>query len=462
MPEKILLVTGAGFSVPANIPIQNAIINEMILENNTKFLTRTSIPNSNKFFHSYIDAGLFLLSEYTNEAITEIRSEYGNLNRRFSERETLTNILNSLSREFSDQFDELENFINKLEIHSSESESYFDEISQFFNNYYKNIIQNLHSKYILDDLEYSKTLFLQKEQVRKLLKNHRHGIILEDIFTWFDKTLLTKEHGDRFTYQEMDKIKNSVLRLFVYYFCLCINNHDYRNDDYLKTIKFISMHKPNISVITTNWDTILENYLDRANIKFDLCLNNPYFSTDGKREKRRNKNDIKLIKVHGSVNWSKCLSCGSINIAYKKALDQFLFDDKAKEICTTCRKEAEFNNIQLQPEIITPTMMKSISNQLYNNLWREASYELAEADKIIFIGYSLPIADFELRFLLKKSIKPSIPIDVILYKTDDPRNIHPDNKPLEKYLASERYSDLFSQNQIYFYYDGFGEYFSRY
>lgn len=78
-----------------------------------------------------------------------------------------------------------------------------------------------------------------------------------------------------------------------------------------------------------------------------------------------------------------------------------LFDDAQPEKCLKCGQVGYGSNILIRPEIITPTMLKSINGQLYNNLWQNAAYELQKASKIIFCGYSLPIADFEFRHLLK-------------------------------------------------------------
>jgi len=79
-----------------------------------------------------------------------------------------------------------------------------------------------------------------------------------------------------------------------------------------------------------------------------------------------------------------------------------------------------------------------------------------DASKVTFIGYSLPDADYELRYLLQRSIPPNIPLDVILYKTDNPgiTNI----EKLRDLLPENRYRSLFTRNPLQFYYNGFGTY----
>lgn len=102
-------------------------------------------------------------------------------------------------------------------------------------------------------------------------------------------------------------------------------------------------------------------------------------------------------------------------------------------------------------------MIKSIKGQLYKNLWQNAAYELENAEKVVFCGYSLPVADFEFRHLLKQSINQNAQIDVVLYKNDNPKEYSDDR--LKKLLPEKRYLDLFACNRCTFFYDGFGEYF---
>ena len=45
--------------------------------------------------------------------------------------------------------------------------------------------------------------------------------------------------------------------------------------------------------------------------------------------------------------------------------------------------------------------------------------DLMEAEKVVFVGYSFPVADFELRYLLKRGISPKAKIEVVLKNNDE-------------------------------------------
>src|SRR5699024_8409392 len=210
-----------------------------------------------------------------------------------------------------------------------------------------------------------------------------------------------------YTYPEIDNLQNAILRLFTFYFSNKVNSHAYDKSDYLETIRYIGRHAGHIAVITTNWDILLEEYFRRNGIDFDYKFNSPYvIKSDGELYMDTGNSvvpKVPYIKIHGSINWFKCLKCGTLQICDADTCGKYLFDDSEEEKCVQCGQTGEGDEVQIKPEIITPTMMKLLNNQLYNNLWQNAAYELQQADKVIFCGYSLPLADYEFRYLLKQN-----------------------------------------------------------
>ncbi len=394
--KRNIIITGAGFSASANLPIQDKILKEMMSPQGEDILSYDPEAESVKFLLAYINVGLYLLKNYTS-------------------------------------------------VDSAEQ-------SDLFLQYKKDEIQ------VVNDSNRVVNRYVQlqkiKESVRKALITSNIQISLEDVFTSFDKSYLSKEYFHQYSYHTADDIKEYIIRLFVYYFSKCGKQHNYDSQDYLDFCKYVQTI-PNTSIISTNWDVLVEEYFSRQKIAYNLCLNEPYFSGRDS-SKSSSKRIVNLIKLHGSINWVKCLNCGTIHIVDNKKCGDFLFDDEKTEECGMCQKEVD-NECLLQSQIITPTMMKSINSQLYSNLWSAARRDLRAAEKVTFIGYSLPMADFELRYLLHQSIPAGIPIDVVLYHNDNPSQTEKEN--LKNLLPEKRYRDLFAKNELTFFYDGFGEYF---
>lgn len=101
-----------------------------------------------------------------------------------------------------------------------------------------------------------------------------------------------------------------------------------------------------------------------------------------------------LIKLHGSLNWSYCSLCERI------AIHDEIFhpcDTKEELSCILC------GNSLAQPVLITPTLFKNYDIPPLKQLWSLSLRLLSTADKVVFIGYSLPENDVAVIQLFKRS-----------------------------------------------------------
>lgn len=434
--NKVVLITGAGFSAPAKLPIQDKILDEMVTVPVNDFMGMDPDGESIKFLTAYINVAIYLLKVYGNVDTKKIEEEYNRLIYNYQAGKRVLTVLEYIQKTYGGEAD-----IREFNLRGS--------------------LNDTAQKYVIETNDYSYSLVWLKEELRKLLLENKIRISLEDVFTSFDKSISAHENTRDYSYLQMDQLQHSILRLFVYYFSNGINRHDYKCKDYEGVIGFIKREEKNISVITTNWDVLLEQYMQKNGISYDYGFNSEYFMhmmDQGGEKTGEPEEIIKFLKIHGSINWFRCLHCGTLQVQKMDQCGQYLFDDEKEEKCEKCGQAAYGEQIQLKPEIITPTMLKTINSQLYSNLWRNAAYQLQNADKIIFCGYSLPIADFEFRYLLKQNINPRAKIDVVLYHNDDPERCS-DEENIRDLLPEKRFRDLFLGNECKFYYEGFGEYF---
>lgn len=167
----------------------------------------------------------------------------------------------------------------------------------------------------------------------------------------------------------------------------------------------------NISYITFNYDCYLEQSLARKRLKY-IGINH---ATDSYRALMHD--GIPIIKLHGSLNWAE-IRDGAL---YKIIHQPFPY---SSEMQVEPRYQGDKNWIQ--PAIIPPTILKQEINddaRLEHDLtktilqqWRAAITLLAEADLVIVVGYSFPIADhhvarvFRISNMVKKRNKATSPI----------------------------------------------------
>tara|TARA_R110002095_G_scaffold216296_1_gene212901 strand:- start:17 stop:715 length:699 start_codon:yes stop_codon:yes gene_type:complete len=227
-------------------------------------------------------------------------------------------------------------------------------------------------------------------------------------------------------------------------------------------------------VISTNWDTLLDDSLkriiDKENKVFkcaqreetdkcttqavvDYCCYISSFNKDDESVKPglevlgAGGFNIKLLKLHGSLNWLQCSRCLRVYIDF----NENIFKEKTVR-CRHCDENYGTQIAhQLSSNLIMPTFLKDLSNPQYKLIWQNAGIELSEAARIVFIGYSLPQADFEMRQLLSRMVRNDAAIEVIDYT----------QCPDQKKNVKDQYQTFFGRRKCVFHFDGVIEYFNN-
>lgn len=283
------------------------------------------------------------------------------------------------------------------------------------------------------------------------LYGHKENIQLEDIFTALDKSIIENSTYHRFDIKVNLKLRENL----IYAIIKCVTDKTtIKSSSYIKDFaeKLIELRTSNKStdpfaVISTNWDSLLDNSFEsivinrftkpdkRRKIFLDYCTYTQYFDSSNIASnliKAKGFTNVKLLKPHGSVNWFICPSCNSLFIKY---------DSTPKTVntnfCKICKDNLNFQH-PLRPLLISPTFVKDLNNVHLKFIWWNAGFELIEATHIVFIGYSLPLSDFELRYLFARSIKKA-KIKVILF-SENPKS--PDS---DAQATKQRYTDFFGR-----------------
>jgi len=159
------------------------------------------------------------------------------------------------------------------------------------------------------------------------------------------------------------------------------------------------------------------------------------------------------------MNWLQCQRCQRVFITFfeKIAKDEFI----SKPSCRLCdRFIGKMRGSELKSVLVMPTFLKDLNVFQLKLSWQLAGIELQEADNIVFMGYSFPMADFELRQLLARSVRQKTKIEVVLHKNDEPIRWHGFDK-LYQYLPEHRFKSFFGTRDIKFFYNGVEDYITR-
>jgi hypothetical protein len=226
------------------------------------------------------------------------------------------------------------------------------------------------------------------------------------------------------------------------------------------------------SIISLNWDSLVEDSIywilkkaeafrnGKALADIDYCIYTTPLPTSAHTPSTKQKAcqifNIKLLKMHGSSTWLRC-PCSNLvytglgmdepahDIYVRPTVSPFIqehLDDREKDSPSI-----------LEPFIITPTFTKVFDLPHIQTTWHNAFVELREADEVIFIGYSLPDADYHFRTLLRRAIRSNTPVKVILDASAEPPE-NPSAADSRVVYPAQRYRQVFREEQLSFNYNG--------
>lgn len=202
----------------------------------------------------------------------------------------------------------------------------------------------------------------------------------------------------------------------------------------------------NTTFISLNYDILIDNAIvlahEYTDLDYGIDFVNYQFPNDWHRPNM--ERSIKLLKVHGSLNWLYCPVCKKMVLTpgEKGATKLFYISKIRSRKLSYCCRLCEGNYV---PVLIPPTYFKELSNPFLIQIWNMAEEELKECEKIIFCGYSMPDADIHIKYLIKRGLinrnidKP----EVIIINNRNGKN------PYEIENEIIRYKRIFGENINY-------------
>jgi NAD-dependent SIR2 family protein deacetylase len=282
-----------------------------------------------------------------------------------------------------------------------------------------------------------KTYCLNRKQAAK--------IDLEDIYTPIHQSISNNEYIKSYSPDNLKSIENDLNRLVSH----VIDNgkiefnssYDYIENfvDKLIQDKCAAPSTDHFSIISLNWDIVLDKRLFTAfyHGAIDYCCHCTGIDNENKImpsliAKAKDIPSIKLLKLHGSLNWVTCPKCQRvfINKKEKAALKAFT----GETMCRFC------NGVLLNAALLLPSFQKDLAKFHFQHIWNQAGIELSEATRIVFVGYSFPLADFDFRSLITKHLNADVKVDIVTYYQPQDRNVEeqgPDEKRYRNFFGDK-------------------------
>jgi hypothetical protein len=291
-------------------------------------------------------------------------------------------------------------------------------------------------------------------------------INLEDVFTVLDRAVLFQENVRGLSYHQADELRRLLIRELVR---ILGERLDYPSKPHAHFAKNLldrriaaGLEGDPFSVINFNWDILLDKTLHEAccagelegqpEAQIDYCCftyalepaawkNREHIA--GTLLKSSGIFNLKILKLHGSVNWLLCPQCAKLFTSFDERLGL-----RNRSVCPACREHPH-----LDPLIITPTLLKDLQTIQLKTIWHNALTELQEANRIVFVGYSFPMADFEFRYVLAKGVQKAARIVVINRPRSSARALNGKERvrfEVQKKTLEQRYRSFFGARRVDF------------
>ena len=254
---------------------------------------------------------------------------------------------------------------------------------------------------------------------------------LETVFAFLDYFISRNEHLDsEHSVNRLREIQECVVKLIHY----IIGQRGTMDASTHRTFwEVVGSRNRNVSMVSLNYDSALDEafdclYPEHAYIDYCINLLNYDFEEDmglnwwiDPREPVTHWGGspvpIKILKLHGSVNWKFCRSCRRVLLTpWSTEIDLkqgAFFSDFGEDDILRAEYRCPVDGCRFETLILPPSYVKDLRNPVVSTIGSEIEQELRIAKKVVFVGYSLPDADVHLRALFAKSLSRDTHVVVV-------------------------------------------------
>ena len=179
-------------------------------------------------------------------------------------------------------------------------------------------------------------------------------------------------------------------------------------------MKSNSIVQPKNTIITFNYDTLLEESLEEISVPYNLGILDSDISIEHDSSNliyRQSLSGLSILKLHGSMNWAMSYKAHE-NHQNRSSSDKTYPCIRIYNTATDLfRDDAHlYDQLILEP----PTWNKGKSAPILQLLWDKSIEALSTATRVFIIGYSIPETDMHFKYLLASGLSNNISLEEIV------------------------------------------------
>lgn len=238
----------------------------------------------------------------------------------------------------------------------------------------------------------------------------------EEVLTMIDICLARQEDfSSKLNYEKLSKVRDSLIYSIAKILDISLAESGTLHKLFIQNL--FNMHKNvwgRAAFINLNYDLLLDNALIELYGANDLDLDygiefrnfvDPRQRTYPERVAfirnpdewfmPRKENSVLLLKPHGSLNWLYCPNCNTIKTTKTEKGALRVWSDRV-----VCENDQSYQRTLIVP----PTWEKIYDNPHLTRIALKTDEVLRKANRVFFVGYSLPDADIKLKYLIKRAV----------------------------------------------------------
>jgi len=246
---------------------------------------------------------------------------------------------------------------------------------------------------------------------------------LEDLFTCIDLAANSGHHlGERYSAAYLRTVRRCLIARIIRMLDNRLDKAAHKKGDKWEMLKsfLCNVDYASSAFLSMNWDEVVEKrfrIIHPGKVHLDYgCDAVPVTrSAAGRQILAVEPNTgpiLRITKIHGSVNWLYCDNCQRVfwlqpsqgrhlsnqllsAVEWKKLAPNNNYSSK-RWTCPFCKK------VPLSTRLATFSYRKALDFPMFQKSWSTAENLLRNAEIWAFIGYLLPAADYEFKYLLKR------------------------------------------------------------
>jgi hypothetical protein len=148
----------------------------------------------------------------------------------------------------------------------------------------------------------------------------------------------------------------------------------------------------NAAIVSFNWDLVLDSLLFRDQVpavRYGLTE----VLGDGPI----------LLKPHGSLNWYESSAVEHVPSAKRTVIFESTGEDVHERVDVFRFPRAIKSKVgnRYSPLLVPPTFLKDFRRPIFRRLWKNCTDVLSTPKTLVFLGYSLPMADLHAQFIFR-------------------------------------------------------------